>query len=214
MLLRLAFTGLFCLVILTPADAGEPPAFFNGKDLAGWRGKEKLWTVKEGAIVGSTEPDGLKGNTFLVSEREFADFELRFKVRLKGKGANSGVQIRSKLVDTREWVVWGPQCDIGDVYWGSLFGEHFGGAKEGEHKMLKAADREILAKALKVDDFNDYRIRCVGKRVTIQLNGVTTVDEEIAILPDKGVIAWQLHGGGPMEVVFKDIEFKELRSER
>ena len=29
-------------------------------------------------------------------------------------------------------------------------------------------------------------------------------------MPDEGIIAWQLHGGKPMEVTFKNIEFKEL----
>ena len=63
---------------------------------------------------------------------------------------------------------------------------------------------------LKKDDFNDYYIKCVGKHVTIKLNGETTVDDDFAKMPDEGIIAWQLHAGKPMEVTFKNIEFKEL----
>jgi hypothetical protein len=33
-------------------------------------------------------------------------------------------------------------------------------------------------------------------------------------MPDKGIIAWQLHAGGPMEVTFKDIQFREIRPEK
>ena len=63
---------------------------------------------------------------------------------------------------------------------------------------------------LKANDFNDYFIKAVGKRITIKLNGETTVDEEFQKAPDEGIIAWQLHAGGPMEVTFRNIEFKEL----
>jgi len=72
------------------------------------------------------------------------------------------------------------------------------------------ADRKG-GKGVKQDDFNDYSIRVVGKKVTIKINGETTVDTEFAKLPAEGIIAFQLHAGGPMEVTFKDIVFKELK---
>jgi hypothetical protein len=46
--------------------------------------------------------------------------------------------------------------------------------------------------------------------VTIKLNGETTVDDDFPKLPDEGIIAWQLHQGGPMEVTFRSIQFKDL----
>jgi len=46
--------------------------------------------------------------------------------------------------------------------------------------------------------------------VTIKLNGETTVDQDFPKLPDDGIIAFQLHQGKPMEVVFKNIHFKDL----
>ena len=183
--------------------------FFNGKDTEGWEGLSQFWSVKDGAIVGSTFPNGLKFNTFLCSKKKYTDFELQFQVRLRGQGwnGNSGVQIRSKIRDApkdkENFAVGGPQCDMGDIYWGSLYGEHFGG-------MMKAAPKAVVAKVLKKDDFNDYSIKCVGKHVTIKLNGETTVDDDFPKLPDSGIIAWQLHGGLPMEVIFKEIKFKEL----
>lgn len=187
--------------------ADEPSsAFFNGKDLKGWRGLMKYWRVEDGAIVGSTAPDGLGFNTFLCSERPYQDFELQFKVRLGGgPHANSGVQIRSAVFDLAHYAVMGPQCDMGQIFWGSLYGEHFGG-------MMKAADAEVVKKVLKPDDFNDYYIRCVGKHVTIKLNGEATVDQDFPNLPEIGLIAFQLHAAPkPMEARFKDIRFQEIR---
>jgi hypothetical protein len=194
--------AVFCAIGSIRADDSKD--FFNGQNLEGWQGLERYWSVKDGAIVGSTEPSGITFNTFLCSKKQYGDFELSFKVRLKGGKGNSGVQIRSEIFDKEKFAVKGPQCDIGDVYWGSLYGEHFGG-------MMKAADKETVTRVLKKDDFNDYYIKCVGKHVTIKINGAVTVDQEFPNLPPTGIIAWQLHSGGPMEVVFKDIRFKELK---
>jgi hypothetical protein len=203
--------GLVCGLLLaagTPTGAEEKkaePSFFDGKGLTGWEGLTEYWSVKDGAIVGNTHPDGLKFNTFLCSKKKYKDFELKFQVRLTGKGwsGNSGVQIRSEVFDKEHLAVKGPQCDMGDVYWGSLYGEHFGG-------MMKEAPKDVVKKVLKADDFNDYYIKCVGKHVTIKLNGETTIDADFEKLPDEGIIAWQLHGGAPMEVVFKNIQFTEI----
>ena len=46
--------------------------------------------------------------------------------------------------------------------------------------------------------------------MTIKLNGEITVDADFDNLPADGIIALQLHQGSPMEVTFKNIEFKEL----
>jgi hypothetical protein len=76
--------------------------------------------------------------------------------------------------------------------------------------MMQAAPKELVAKVLKKDDFNDYYIKCVGNHVTIKLNGEITVDGDFPKMPKDGVIAWQLHAGGPMEVTFRKIQFKNL----
>jgi hypothetical protein len=178
--------------------------FFNGKDLSGWEGNPELWSVKDGALYGSTAPKGIKGNTFLCSKTKYCDFELQFQVRLTGKAANSGVQIRSKLVNPEKFVVYGPQADMGQQYWGSLYGEGVGG-------MMKASPAELVKRVLKPNEFNDYYIKCVGKHVTIKLNGETTVDDDFPKMENEGVIAWQLHAGGPMEATFRNIRFHELK---
>jgi hypothetical protein len=188
---------------LTRADADDTSAFFNGKNLDGFEGLMQYWSVKDGAIVGYTEKDP-GHNTFLCSKKKYGDFELRFKVRLKEGVGNSGVQIRSKVDDPEKFTVAGPQCDIGKGFWGSLYGENFGG-------MMKQSPAELVKKAVKDDDFNDYYIKAVGKHVTIKINGESMVDDDFEKMPDDGIIAFQLHAGYPsMEVIFKDIQFKDL----
>lgn len=206
-----------------PKDVKDEPKVlldevsFVPKDLSGWEGLIKqYWSVKEGALVGYTEKDpGF--NTFLCSKKTYKDFELSFKVRLKDGIGNSGVQIRSKMVDAKRerFTVHGPQVDIGKDYWGSLYGEGFGG-------MMLASSKESQ-KSVKPTEFNDYYIKAVGKKVTIKVNGTTTVDQEFGeawakekkgrqALPDEGIIAFQLHSGyKSMEVTFKDLVFKELK---
>jgi hypothetical protein len=209
------YTLLFvALALMTSALPADVPAvrdggtasdseFFNGKDLSGWEGLTKYWSVKDGAIVGYT-PEDPKYNTFLCSKKKHGDFELRFKVRLKDGVGNSGVQIRSKVVDPEKFIVAGPQCDIGALFWGSLYGERFGG-------MMKQSPSDLVKKVVKPSEFNDYAIKCVGKHVTIKINEETMVDDDFPKMPDEGIIAWQLHAGfKSMEVTYKDIQFKEL----
>ncbi len=206
-------TTLLCLGLAGVLATGAIPAaaraddatkeFFNGKNLDGWEGLMKYWSVRDGAIVGYT-PSDPKFNTFLCSKKKFKDFELTFKVRLKGGIGNSGVQIRSRILNAEKFSVSGPQADMGQEYWGSLYGEAFGG-------MMKQSPTAEVKKIVKKDDFNDYGIKCVGKHVTITINGSTMVDGDFPKMPDDGIIALQLHAGFPsMEVIFKDIKFTNL----
>ena len=98
---------------------------FNGKDLSGWQGDEKFWTVKEGAIVGQTTKENpTPGNTFLIWRGgEVGDFDFRCKVRFSGN--NSGVQYRSKIVNTEKFVLHGSQADLhpNPEYFGMLYDE-------------------------------------------------------------------------------------------
>jgi hypothetical protein len=183
-------------------DKVEAKDKFIDSKLSEWEGLIKeYWMYKDGELTGASEKK-IPFNTFLCSKKKYKDFELTFKVRLKDGDGNSGVQIRSKIINAEKFAVGGPQCDIGAGYWGSLYGEAFGG-------MMKQAPKDSQ-KAVKPKEFNDYSIKVVGKKVTIKINGETTVDEEFAKLPEEGIIAFQLHAGGPMEVTFKDIEFKDL----
>ena len=189
-----------------PAKEKLPPGFkrlFDGKTLKGWKGREGLWKVEDGAIMGQTTPETrLKHNDFLYTEKEYGDFELRLKFRLINH--NSGVQIRSKV--HKDYRVTGYQADIAERrYTGILY-------EEGGRGILADVDQKKIAKIVKKGDWNDYRILCQGKRLQFWINGQPTITytEKKDSAPTKGVIAFQLHGGPPMKVYFKDIIIKDL----
>jgi len=175
---------------------------FDGKSLAGWEGDEKLWKVESGMLVGDSP--GIKRNEFLATRKRFANFELRLEFRLRDGVGNSGIQFRSKRVaDSSE--VSGYQADIGEKYWGCLYDE------SRRNKILVQAPVE-LEEGLRKDDWNSYLIRAEGNHITLSLNGRQTVDyrEEDGEIAAAGIIALQVHAGGPLRVEFKNLRIREL----
>jgi hypothetical protein len=202
--LAVLVTGL----IAPPPLAAEEPGFvplFNGKDLGGWEGDTKLWKVQDGAIVGDSP--GIPHNQFLTTRETFGDFELRLQFRLRDGKGNTGVQFRSQRVP-ESTEVSGYQADIGEKYWGCLYDE------SRRNRILVQAP-ESLAEKLRKDDWNDYTIRAVGDRITLMLNGVTTVDyrEPDADIARSGIIALQVHSGPPLKVEFRNIRIRKLAVE-
>jgi hypothetical protein len=186
-----------------PSEEGFVP-LFNGKDLAGWEGDAKLWTVQDGVLVGKSP--GINYNDFLATAKTYGDFILRLEVRLVDEKGNSGVQFRSKRVpDSHE--VSGYQADIAPGAWGNLYDE------SRRNKNLVAAKPEDVKKALRPGDWNQYEVTAIGDKITMSLNGVKTVEytETDKDISRTGIIATQIHGGGPMEVQFKNIRIKEIK---
>jgi hypothetical protein len=187
---------------LTEAEKREGwMLLFDGKTLDGWDGDPDIWSVRDGMIAGSTENKDIETNTFLIYAKEkFGDFELRADIKLRNH--NSGIQFRSEVHP--DWVVSGYQADAAEGnWWGSLYGE-----KTGRHVIANG----WIGKGEKVvreDDWNEYVIRCKGDRITLELNGLTTVDLEDG-MASNGVIAFQVHRGPPMEVYFRNIKLKKL----
>ena len=207
--LAVVLVSLFC-VSLRAAEV----SLFDGKTLDGWKGKADLWSVKDGAIVGSSGPKGIRSNTFLVSEKSYANYILKLKFRFNGKG-NSGIQFRSKLVGNPEdYVISGYQADIGKGYHGSLYDEKRRG-------MLHAAKNDwakLFKRFLHLDGkrWNDYEIRAIGNDITLSLNGLVTTryTEKDGKIARSGVLALQLHGGPAMEISFKDIRIQEIQPKK
>ena len=208
-------------------------SIFNGKDLTGWDGNPKLWSVKDGAITGQTTAENpAKGNTFLIwTKGTVADFELRCSFKLvpgDAKGfANSGIQYRSKVVDPANWVVGGYQADMeaGPTYTGILYEERFRGimATRGEKVVWdKDCKKQVVGSvgnadeieaSLKKGDWNDYVIIAQGNHLQQFINGKQTVDvtdDCEAKRAMSGILALQLHAGSPMMAQFKNIRIKKL----
>jgi hypothetical protein len=169
--------------------------FFSGKDLAGWDGNMDLWKVENGEIVGSSKT-GLSHNEFLKSQMVLGDFRLICKVKLTPNKENSGIQFRSEPLPDGE--VRGYQADIGAGWWGKLYEEQGRGLlwdKSGEQHVTR-------------DGWNTYEILAVGPRIQTAINGQSCVDLDDAKGAKQGVIAFQLHAGGPLEVRFKEFELE------
>ena len=173
---------------------------FDGKTLAGWDGQPGLWSVREGAITGSSHDRKMTGNSFLISKESFSDFILRLDIKVINH--NSGVQFRSEALPN--WVVRGYQADAAEgKWWGSLYGEktNRGLIVDGYHGKGEKVARE--------GDWNRYEIICHGKKITLNLNGLVTADI-VDDMSSEGIIALQLHRGPPMEVQFRNIRIRTL----
>ncbi len=165
---------------------------FNGKDLSGWKqlnGKAK-YEVVDGVIVGTTVLN--TPNSFLCTEKDYSDFIFEVDLLVE-ENMNSGIQFRS--LSTPEYNngrVHGYQCEVdpSSRAWSA------GIYDEARRGWLYPLDLNPNAKgALKIGEWNHYRIECIGNDLRTWLNG-----EECAHVVDnmtaKGFIALQVHGIG------------------
>lgn len=193
------------------ASPPEAVSLFDGKTLEGWKpAKEanaKYWKVVDGVIIGDHDGRKVPTNTYLITEKEYGDFELRCKFRISGDHKtgliNSGIQYRSFISDKGKMT--GYQADIGKGYWGDIYDEH----RRGK---LAKGDTAKLFETLIEDGWNDYLIRCKGDKHELLINGHKTVEyiEKNQDIPARGIFGLQLHSGGVAKVEFKDITITEL----
>ncbi|MBL7133077.1 MAG: DUF1080 domain-containing protein [Phycisphaerae bacterium] len=202
-------------------------SIFNGKDLTGWDGDPRLWSVKDGVIRGqTTRKNPARGNTFCVWRGgKLKNFILKIKFRIEN--GNSGIQYRSK--ETAKWRIGGYQAEVenkqGKV--GFLYHERGRGwlvnvgdimviDKAGKKKVVgKVANVKELIKAgyYKPKDWNEYTIIARGNHIIQILNGFQTmelIDNDPKGRLMEGLLALQIHAGPPMVVEFRDIRLKQL----
>jgi hypothetical protein len=186
---------------LCAAEPGFKP-LFDGKTLAGWDGDPRLWSVADGAIVGSTEGVTLNNNSFLIFKTPFRDFILRAQVNLRNH--NSGIQFRSEALP--DWVVRGYQADMAEgAWWGSIYEE------KGTRGVMVDGWKGKADKVVKPGDWNDVEVKCQGEQIEVRVNGLLTASlRDNARL--EGIVALQLHQGPAMVVRFRDIRIKELNT--
>ena len=189
------------------SNAAEQHSLFDGKSFQGWEGDtNKSFRIEAGAIVGGSLSNAVPRNEFLATKRAYTNFVLELDWKVLGKGVNGGVQIRSARIPNHHEVS-GYQADLGDPsWWGCLYDE------SRRNKVLAQAPAEIAEKTIKREAWNHYTIRCEGKRIQLSINGHATVDytETESGIADGGIIALQIHGGGPSEAWYKNIVVSEL----
>ena len=182
--LLLASCLLGCAAGASAAEEGFIP-LFDGQSLAGWMGATEGYKVEDGTI---TCIPGKGGGGNLLTEREFADFDLKLEFRLP-PGGNNGVAIRAP----REGHVatLGMEIQILDSthpkyaklekyqYHGSVYG-------------VIPAKRGYLRA---VGEWNEQEIRCRGSHVTVILNGETIVDGDVIAASEPKTVDGKDHPG-------------------
>lgn len=205
----LALSGFAQTAPAEKPDAGFV-ALFNGEDLSGWtkRGGSADFKVQDGAIVGTTVAGS--PNTFLCTDKDYYNFELRFEVKLDNDELNSGCQIRSHHVVNpahKNGFVFGYQVEIDTTGMsGFIYDEGGRGWLSQERK-----NPEKNA-AFKKGEWNQYRIVCIDQKLETFINGIAieSLQDEQSI---GGLIGLQVHGvkGDPhWSVRWKNIQIKEL----
>ncbi|EKK00070.1 secreted protein containing DUF1080 [Rhodopirellula baltica SH28] len=220
--------------VTAPAESGLT-SIFNGKDLTGWSGDDRLWSVRDGVIHGETTPENkANGNTFLIWEDgNTKNFEVRLSFRCNATN-NSGIQYRSKHITDKsarnKWVVRGYQHELrNEMKFPNIAGFIYdeGGRrgricmvgekavwKDGKKKVLENfMDEAEFQELFNLDGWNEVVIIGKGNHIQHFMNGKLILDftdeqPELALLDGK--LALQLHAGKPMWAEFKDIRFKSL----
>ena len=216
---------MFTAVSVAQADRplNVPPKgfkpLFNGKDLTGWKGlvgdpksrakmsKEELaeaqkkadadmhehWSIQDGVIVF----DGDNKGKSLCTAKDYADFEMYVDWKIKAKG-DSGIYLRGA-----------PQVQIWDI------AEHAEGSG-GLYNNKKNPSKPITAADKPVGEWNTFRIKMVGERVTIWLNGTLVIDNTVLEnywerdkpIYSSGQIELQNHGN---TLYFRNIYIREIK---
>ncbi|WP_165747855.1 DUF1080 domain-containing protein [Cellulophaga sp. Z1A5H] len=189
-ILLLSVVLLFVNCKNQPKDDTPWISLFDGETLNGWnqKGGVAKYTVRDGAIVGSTVHD--TPNSFLTTDKMYGDFilELDYKV---DSSMNSGIQIRSNsFPNYRDGRVHGYQVEIdpSDRAWsGGIY-------DESRRGWLNPLDGNPEAqKAFIQNDWNHYRIEAIGDTIKTWINDVPAaylIDSKTA----SGFICLQVHG--------------------
>ncbi len=203
-------------------------SIFNGKNLDGWRGDSRIWSVEDNCITGQTTlKEGVVRNNFLIWEGgSLKDFDLKAKFKLTG--GNSGFYFHSyeHIPDsTNQESLVGVQADFAaEPSWVGTVMEYTlreilvpRGRKvvineEGIRIDAGAVgDPAELLKVYKANEWNDYHVIVRDNLIVLRINDVEKsevrdYDKRRLIT---GLVALQTHVGPPMKVQFKDIRIKK-----
>ncbi|UCD28176.1 MAG: DUF1080 domain-containing protein [Planctomycetota bacterium] len=199
-------TAVLSMILACGCSQGKP--LFNGQDLSGWVeiGSTGAWSVEEGILKCSGRKEGY---AWLSTDQQYGDFELTCDWRIEpavnagifcrapsreGRTSQKGFEIQIK--DDRK------DKDLTDVT-GAVFSR------------IPAAGR--FSKP--IGEWNYYKITCIGRHLSIELNGHLVSDTNIDMVkpstdwamdkvPNQGYIGLQNHGD-PVE--FRNIRIREIR---
>jgi hypothetical protein len=205
---------LFTICLLsTPAAAlaQDKEGWVNllaGSDLAKQWTTNGNWKLEDGVV--SLEPrPGEKGwsrfDAYLWAKKEYKDFEIEFEYKVQ-KGGNSGFYFH--VGDVKSPVAKGIEVQIYDSASkpkdAKLTDHDSGGVIPGLPPTKNAAKP--------AGEWNQFRITCQGKKVTIVLNGevvneLSLDNPRIKDRPASGAIGFQDHG---LPLALRNIRIRDL----
>lgn len=214
--------ALLCLTDVLPAQRtpGTAPVIpprkgeretielFNGKDLTGWEGHKKYWSVKDGVIIGKNSQP-VPVSTYLVTKRKFSDFRIVCDFKLAQAEMHSGIALWGRVA---------PEHNDPYTYAGLLvmFPSDYGFfdlyGRNGIH-----ANADKAKKVGKQHDWNHIEILAQGNRVRFVLNGVLISDwrEPDPRRIKEGPLGLQLHSNQvPQEVQFKNLKLETFPEDK
>jgi hypothetical protein len=203
-----ALAAALALVVTAAAPPGDKDSsagfvpLFNGKDLSGWAvhdGKMDAWGAEDGLLFVKGG-----GGGWLMTEREYGDFVLRLEFKLP-KGGNSGVALRAPREGNPAYA--GMEIQLLDDPWYKDRENYKSGIRPVQ---LTGAIYDVVAPSKDATkpagEWNTMRITAKGRRITVELNGVKTVDADLdeqkahferhpGLLREKGHLGLQSHDG-------------------
>ena len=201
--MKLILTSLTFLALIASSTqaAKENPQKLKsilGDDLSGWKvpaGNDKAnwYTVKDGVLVIQSGPK--KKGSVLWTEKKFKDFIVELDFRFGEGTVDSGVHVRNR-----------DQIQIGIS--GSLKRDMTCSPYiPGKGYPVEAKN---IKKLLKAKDWNTMRIRAVGTKYTVWLQGEEVMNYESSSAIEEGPIGIQLHGNRNMGIDYRNIKVAEL----
>ncbi|NJM54690.1 MAG: DUF1080 domain-containing protein, partial [Verrucomicrobiae bacterium] len=175
---------------------GEFVSLFNGRDLTGWAGDAKVWSVKGGIIEGALHLIETNGwsNSFLVwTNGLVGDFHLKLSCRVTGEGSKGGggMVVRGKRL--LDGALGGYQFDIAtpvgvdgklieveDRFILSWHGLSVvvpsGGGKNQKSATGTVGDRAKAKTDFKKGDWNEVELIARGNHLIHKINGHNLAD--------------------------------------
>jgi hypothetical protein len=170
---------LFVVAAATLSAAGFQK-LFDGKTLNGWKlvgGKGPGYVVKDGTIV--CPADG-GGNLF--TEKEYANFVLRFEFKMEA-GANNGIGIRAPYEGDAAYQ--GMEIQILDHDNERYKGKIRDAQKHGSvYDVIAAKDGALKP----VGQWNKEEIIADGRKIKVTLNGKVITDANLDTVTDAAVL--------------------------
>lgn len=193
----------------SPTPADEWTALFDGRTTDGWNNPYEWGTTE--VVDGELHLTADK-KFFLVTDKKYSDFVFEGDILLPEGPANSGFMFRAHVEPNK---VFGYQSEVDGTernWSGGLYDEGrrqwfispIKGDKESEAAFAKRAGNTF-----KRNDWNTYRITCLGDQIKIEVNGVTTTEVQDD-MDASGIIGIQHHGEKGQTYRFRNLRIKEL----